>query len=90
MSDREILLMKLEDIGNALDLAGYRNDAQCVHDVLVLLQEQEPVIVRCKDCKYWTAGTCLNDKISGQIGHCGCYPNFTTDSDWFCAEGELK
>lgn len=54
-----------------------------------LLKEQKPIVF-CGDCKYWNAGTCLNDKVSRQIEDCGCYPDFVTNSNWFCAEGERK
>lgn len=58
-------------------------------DALAILRESKPVVF-CGDCKYWNAGTCLNDNVSWQIEDCGCYPDFVTDSNWFCAEGERR
>lgn len=53
--------------------------------------KEHKTIVRCKDCKYWNAGKCLNDNVYWQIEDCGgCYPDFITDSNWFCAEGERR
>jgi hypothetical protein len=56
---------------------------------LLLLKDSEPV-VRCKDCKWWKDYKCENDFVLRQIFDCGCYPDFHTDSEWFCAEGERR
>lgn len=43
------------------------------------------VVVRCKDCKHWTAclgGQCNILTVNG-CAHC-------TSPDWFCADGEKK
>lgn len=93
MTDRENVIRELETLGawHTHHYAPFHYEAaETIHDAIALLREQEPVIVRCKDCKYWNAGTCLNDKVSRQIEDCGCYPDFVTDSNWFCAEGERK
>ena len=53
--------------------------------------EREEVVrelVRCKDCKWYKRGECENDYVLSQIHDCGCYPNFETYPDWFCAYGE--
>lgn len=74
-----------------LDIArdDYRGIIEYIDDVLAILRELRPVVL-CGDCKYWNAGTCLNDNVSRQIEDCGCYPDFVTDSSWFCAEGERR
>ena len=77
------------------DECPYDEDFNCLgcsvvlRQAIALLREQKPV-VSCGDCKYWNAGTCLNDKVSWQIEDCGCHPGFITDSSWFCAEGERR
>jgi hypothetical protein len=79
--------------------------AELASDALDLLEEQEaqkffvdesgkitplPVVVRCKDCKYYraTPGYCAYDRIwqenKGHIWGMYCKP------DWFCADGERK
>ena len=45
-------------------------------------------LVRCKDCKWWENGLCENDDVARKINDCGCYPDFRTDPDWFCKDGE--
>ena len=67
----------------------FRCQDRLKEDALSLLREHKPVVL-CGDCKYWNAGTCLNDNVSRQIEDCGCYPDFVTDSKWFCAEGERR
>lgn len=52
--------------------------------------EDRQMIVRCKDCKWWKDYKCENDYVLRQIFDCGCYPDFHTDSNWFCAEGERR
>lgn len=54
-----------------------------------LLKDSEPV-VRCKDCRWWRDWKCENDYVHQQIYDDGCYPDFHTDSEWFCAEGERR
>lgn len=54
-----------------------------------LLKDSEPV-VRCKDCRWWKDGKCENEYVLEQIYDCGCYPDFHTNFDWFCAEGERR
>ena len=49
---------------------------------------KQPEIVRCRDCIWQDTGKCLNDNIHWQIEDCGCYSDFITDLDWYCAEGE--
>ena len=52
--------------------------------------EDRQMIVRYKDCKWWKDYKCENDFVLRQIYDCGCYPDFHTDSEWFCAEGERR
>ncbi len=71
------------------------------HDALELLKqdgcencamavEDRQMVVRCKDCRWWEDGRCENDYVHQQIYDDGCYPDFHTDSEWFCAEGERR
>ena len=93
--DREEVIKGLERCTSDLSCTKcpYHEEEYCrralKQDALELLKEQK-TIVRCKDCKFWDAGLCLNDNVSWQIQDCGCYPNFITDSNWFCAEGERR
>ena len=50
--------------------------------------KSQPDVVRCKDCKWWENGLCENDDVARKINDCGCYPDFRTDPDWFCKDGE--
>ena len=58
-------------------------------DVRELLNEQ-PEIIRCKDCKYYRAipGYCAYDRIwqenKGHVWGMYCKP------DWYCADGERR
>ena len=52
--------------------------------------EDRQMVVRCKDCRWWEDGRCENDYVHQQIYDDGCYPDFHTDSEWFCAEGERR
>lgn len=52
--------------------------------------EDRQMVVRCKDCRWWEGGRCENDYVHQQIYDDGCYPDFHTDSEWFCAEGERR
>ena len=51
-------------------------------DVFALLKEKEqPEIVRCKDCKYWSPNTEFCASLSvATVAH-------QTPPDWFCADG---
>ena len=51
--------------------------------------EMKPLVL-CKDCKWWKDGLCESDDVARKINDCGCYPDFRTDSDWFCYDGERR
>lgn len=53
---------------------------------------QKPTVVRCEDCKHWNkhSQVCSNDDLYRRINDCGCYPDFSTNPDWFCADGKRK
>ena len=56
------------------------NCAQMYTDAIALLREQEPEIVRCKDCKHYDQDTqSCNNGLDGIF-----LP------DWFCADGERR
>lgn len=52
-----------------------------IEDIFELLKEQQQ-IVRCKDCKYY------DPKYVDE--ECRLFHNFTTEPDWYCADGEQK
>lgn len=59
-----------------------------LNDALDLLKEQEAV-VRCKDCKYWSAER-INDFNKCRRWINVGVKNFATMGDWFCADGERR
>lgn len=65
-----------------------------VHHAINVIVElpiiRQPEIVRCKDCKCWENGLCKSDDVSRKIDDCGCYPDFRTSSEWFCADGKRR
>ena len=54
---------------------------QGAKDALELLKEQ-PDIVRCKECKYYSDGFCYNPSAYDDVITCG-----NTSPDWFCGDG---
>ena len=52
--------------------------------------DRDSEIVRCKDCKYFDSYRCTNDMVLQRIDDCGCYPSFSVDREWFCADGERR
>ena len=77
---------------------------QLMRDALALLKEQKeqkffvdksgkitplPVVVRCKDCKHWSAER-INDYNKCKRWINVGVKNFATMGDWFCADGEHK
>ena len=48
-----------------------------------------PVVVRCKDCKHWSAER-INDYNKCKRWINVGVKNFATMGDWFCADGEHK
>lgn len=55
---------------------------EAIESAIALLREQEPVIVRCKDCRHYSTECCVDG--------CGwCYHrDFGTRDEWYCADGE--
>lgn len=63
----------------------YVDDGDCIEMMLAdmrKLLEEQPDVVRCKDCKYSEP---YNDY--GEINGIVCYGCWHKD-DWFCADGE--
>ena len=78
----ELLKEIMETALELLKQDGCGNSAMAVED--------RQMVVRCKDCKWWKDYKCENDSVLRQIYDCGCYPDFHTDFDWFCAAGERR
>ena len=58
---------------------------ELVEDIRTLLKEQ-PEIVRCKECKYWSNERIMDyNKCKRWINE--GIKNFATLGDWFCADG---
>lgn len=107
MSDREIVMQHFQD---AIEASGNNNKwrfvrLDIIEKTLAILKEQEPVIVRCKDCKHWDITTRKegNDCILGPWENAVCdmlrdwdtYGDLgesfrRTNGDWFCADGERR
>lgn len=81
MSNREKVISDLETSKIILCNPNMINDSmlikigQAITNGIYLLKEQEPVIVRCKDCKYW-------HPLFKPDGYCDC------DDMWRSLEGE--
>ena len=58
-----------------------------IKDALALLKEQ-PVIVRCKDCKH--GHKCLNGRREPMVKCELMFDEWLNDFDWFCADGEVR
>ena len=54
-----------------------------LEDVADLMEEQ-PQVVRCRDCKWYQAG------YQGIIGNYVCVLDHGGTPDWFCADGKQK
>ena len=86
MTNKERVIKGLESLHDRLLDAAKQYviatlDASMVADALALLKEQ-PDIVRCGDCKYYSNGFCYNPNTFDEKT-CG-----NTVPDWFCADGE--
>ena len=57
---------------------------QGAKEALELLKEQ-PDVVRCGDCKYYSDGFCYNPNTFDSEKTCG-----NTVPDWFCADGKRE
>ena len=76
MSDREKIIKDLEFCVNGR----YKVELSLAKKILVLLQEQ-PEIVRCKDCKHGAQVGMLPLITCGGVDH---------GLDWFCADGRRR
>ena len=87
--DANAIRIKPEFMENICGIAMIR-----VEDLARILNEQptieQPQVVHCRDCKWWRDFHCENDNVSRKIQDCGCYPDFNTEGDWFCADGENR
>ena len=77
----ECHLDKKTDCGDCIYAVGYDCFTSLLEDVLKLLKEQ-PDIVRCGDCKYYSNGFCHNPNTFDEKT-CG-----NTVPDWYCADGK--
>lgn len=86
MPDREnyikVLSNAVKTVKEFNEDAPIKISLECIEDILELLKEQEAV-VRCKDCKWFI-------KPFENEGRCIKHDNDYHDTDWFCADGELK
>ena len=61
-----------------------------------LIEHDAETVVRCKDCKYWTAFPDLSFKAFRNDGACECLiekhdaARHMTEADHFCSYGERK
>ena len=68
---------------------------ELLHDALILLNEQ-PEIVRCKDCKWWDRYEDSNWGYCHACKHCHSSNHWSIriyreyPDNWFCADGERK
>ena len=57
------------------------------NEILQLLPDKMQELVRCKDCKYWSAER-INDFNKCRRWINVGVKNFATLGEWFCADGE--
>lgn len=76
MPDRE------KTIKGLMELHSSKETMDIIRDAIVLLREQEPEIVRCKDCKHWGTSDCAMYNTWGD--------DEPTPDDWFCPIGERR
>lgn len=81
------------DVTNHCNGCPYYTSPECerdlYYDALELLKTMG-LVIRCKDCRWWQDGRCANDYVHQQMNDDEYYPDFHTDSEWFCAEGERR
>ena len=80
VSKTEVLNIYAELYDEFIDAPGIIEVLHKVYDKINCLQSSEPVIVKCKNCKFWF------DAIRCQMYSEG----MLTDGNWFCADGERK
>lgn len=84
MKDHKVPVQSLIDhIKTAIDVDDWAKEM-----VEELLKEQ-PEIVRCRDCKYWSAER-INDFNKCRRWINVGVKNFATMGEWFCADGERE
>lgn len=93
MPDREKTIKRLEHLSEWLfhlyqvvcdgDAPDYYDAYKTVDDAIDLLKEQ-PDIVQCGECKYYSDGFCYNPNTFDEKT-CG-----NTVPDWYCADGERR
>ena len=99
MPDREKVIKGLEICVNMVpgkydcykcpyEIDGSDCEINSTNDAIALLKEQ-PEIVRCKDCKHWSAER-INDYNKCKRWINVGVNNFATMGDWFCADGERR
>lgn len=91
MIDREKLVIAIERAKEQSEKYGLDRilvDFKAVDMILELLKEQ-PKIIRCKDCKHWSAER-INDFNKCRRWINVGVKNFATMGDWYCADGESK
>jgi hypothetical protein len=71
------------DCSDCIYNLGYNCLSSLLKDALKLLKEQ-PDIVRCGECKYYSNGFCYNPNTFDEKT-CG-----NTVPDWFCADGRRQ
>lgn len=65
-------------ISDALSLLKEQNNCE---NCAIAIEDRQPVI-RCKDCEYYDP-----EHIDEE---CRLFNNFTTEPDWFCADGKKR
>jgi len=76
--EREVKSIRREPPRKMLGICMTADEAE---DIIAILKEQ-PEIVRCKDCMYWSKNHDHNCMIKQ-----GWFP---VKPDWFCADGERE
>lgn len=65
----------------------YECTGKLAKDVLTLLKEQQPDVVRCKDCKHCYFAS---NRVPDEQSHACEKHGIDVTRDWFCADGERR
>ena len=80
--------LKELSVGKTCFECPYCGDNPCeihlIADVLAMLKEQ-PDVVQCEECKYYSAGFCYNPNTYDDVITCG-----NTVPNWYCADGKRR